>query len=108
MHTNSNFKLLYLEEEKNLAICFLGLEYFAQRFNRSRDKNGQKKIDRLFDLLGQIFGQILGLWGGSRGLFLAQMFPSIANSSLKISSVSTYRKKFPHTETKANLDQNRH
>ena len=27
-----------------MAICFLGSEYFAQRFNRPADENGQKKV----------------------------------------------------------------
>ena len=49
------------EKKKNVVICFLGLEYFAQRFNKSFDKNGQKKFDRYFYSLADIFGQKMGL-----------------------------------------------
>ena len=39
-----NFKLLQLRDEQRFfAICFLGSGYFAQRFNRSFDEEGQKQ-----------------------------------------------------------------
>ena len=72
---------------KIFAISFLGSEYFAQRFNRPFDNNGQKKLGRVFWPPCHTFGDILGLytssllrnqisaknyWGGVLNLFLSK------------------------------------
>ena len=80
-----------------------GFEYIAQRFNRPFDKNGQKHFDPFFDSLGEVFGQKMGLQGGSVGSFWLKCSPSIAERSLEVANVSPHREKFPHADTKALL-----
>ena len=59
------FKLQALVAPRKIRFflsVFLGLEYFAQRFNQPFDKSGQKKFfDPLFDPPGDVFGQKKGL-----------------------------------------------
>ena len=64
---------------KVLAICFLGLDYFALRFNQSGDKNGQKIFDQFLTFLVKFPAKFWGYRGALGGFFLAQMFPSIAD-----------------------------
>ena len=56
--------------------------------------------------LDRFFGQILGLWGGSRASFWLKYSPSIADWSLNVANVSAQRKKFPlRTETLLGKDR---
>ena len=56
--------------KKIFLFCFLGLEYFVQRFNQPVDKNGQKFFDPFFDPPGDFFGQKKGgYWGELGGVF---------------------------------------
>ena len=59
--------------KKILAICFLGLEYFSQRFNRPFDKDAKNKVLTLFWTPRGTFWPKKGVIGP--GEFLAQMFP---------------------------------
>ena len=62
LRTNSNFKLLYLGEEKDFLKRLLHFSYFAKRFDRPVDRVGQKQFSHF---------QNFGCWG----MFLAQIFP---------------------------------
>ena len=42
---------------KIFVMCFLGYEYFAQRFYRSLQKNGQKHLGRCFGYPYHFFGR---------------------------------------------------
>jgi len=52
LHTNSNVKLLHIQEEKYFGNLFLGWKYFAQRFNRPLYENGQKKLAKFWVYCG--------------------------------------------------------
>ena len=46
------------EKKKDFLICFLGLEYFAQRFNRPFDKNGPQTDDDVM-VIAAVWGPFL-------------------------------------------------
>ena len=54
---------------KVLAICFLGLDYFALRFNQSGDKNGQKKFDQFLTFSVKFSAKFWGYRGALGGFF---------------------------------------
>ena len=74
-------------------IFFLDSEYFAQRFNRPVNKNGQKKLVQFLDRLGHIFSKFSGLHLGSRGSFWLKFAPSIADQFLQLSRGCLTKKK---------------
>ena len=75
-----------------LAICFLGSDFFAQRFKRPFDKNCHKNF-------GCFFGQISGLEVWASANFWLKDSPSIADWSLNLANISPHRNKFPLTGT---------
>ena len=66
---NSNFKLLYVQVGKKSFTSFLHSLYFAKRFNRPVDINGQTNFDCFFTP-GQNFGVIGGVFDSNGPLVL--------------------------------------